>query len=143
MAERNDITERIEQLRALLTQKGQTFLDEWINRFESIGQSGSTGLGAMADQAWIAEHMPTLSRSDLETAMKATQLHTLQAWGFSSGEEAVEQMIEEAQTKPDRARAIVAQAQQLQVYAGESMSPDMDVREAGEVLKRLLFDPDV
>jgi hypothetical protein len=52
-------------------------------------------------------------------------------------------MIEEAQTKPDRARDIAAQAQQLQVYAGESISPDMDVREAGEVLKRLLFAPDV
>jgi hypothetical protein len=143
VTEPNDTTQRIAQLRANLTQKGRDFFDEWERRSEEVGQSGCTDLNAMADQAWTAEQMPTLSKSDLEIFIKAIQLHTLQVWGTSSGEETVEQMIEEAQTKPDRARDIAAQAQQLQVYAGESISPDMDVREAGEVLKRLLFDPDV
>jgi hypothetical protein len=97
----------------------------------------------MADQAWTAEQLPTLSRSDLEIVMKAMQLHFFRVWGVSSGEEAIEQMVEEAQTNPERAQDLVAQAQQLQVYVGESISPDMDVPEAREVLKRLMFDPDV
>ena len=97
----------------------------------------------MADQAWTAEQMPTLSRPDLEIVMKAMQLHTFRVWGASSGEEIIEEMIAEAYVDPVRARDLVARAQQLQVFAGESISPNMNVHEAGEVLRRLLFDPDV
>lgn len=97
----------------------------------------------MADQAWTAEHMPTLSGPDREIVMKAMQLHTLQVWGASSGEEIIEEIIAEAYVDPVRACNLVDQAQQLQVFAGEPITPNMDVHEAGEVLRRLLFDPDV
>jgi hypothetical protein len=52
-------------------------------------------------------------------------------------------MIEQAHADPDSARTLIAWAEQLQVYAGEPLLPDMNVREAGDVLRRLLFDRDV
>jgi hypothetical protein len=66
VTEPNDTTQRIAQLRANLTQKGRDFFDGWERRSEEVGQSGCTDLNAMADQAWTAEQMPTLSKSDLE-----------------------------------------------------------------------------
>jgi hypothetical protein len=143
MSDSNHISLHIEQLRVQLTQKGRDFLDEWERREEGAGQSGRTDLDTMANYAWTADRMPTLSKSDLEIVMKAMQLKTFQVLGASSGEEIIEEMIAEAHVNPIRASNLVAQAQQLQVFAGESISPNMNVHEAGEVLRRLLFDPDV
>jgi hypothetical protein len=139
----NHIIQRIEQLRAQLTQKGRDFFDEWERRSESVSQSGRTELDAMTDQVWLADQMRTLSKSDLDIVMKAMQLHSLQVWRASGGEEIIEEMIAEAYVDPVSADTLVAQAQQLQIFAGEPLSPNMDVQEAGEVLRRLLFDPDV
>ena len=113
---------------------------------DAIRRSEDTDLHQIAAQAWVADQLPTLSEHDREVAMKAIQLWSIQTISGErqlSGEQIIEEMVEEAQKDPDRTRDIVSQAQQLQVYAGEPLSQNMDVREAGEVLKRLLFDPDV
>jgi hypothetical protein len=98
----------------------------------------------MTDQARLRQQLQTLSAYDLGIVMRAMQLHALQVFGGnSSGEEIFEELVEKAQKDPERARTLVAQAQEQQVYAGEPVRSDMDIREAGDVLKRLLFNPDL
>jgi len=139
VTEPNDLTKRIAQLRARFTPEGNRFLDEYERRIEA----SDTDLGNMSFQAWVAEQLPTLSESDRDIAMRAMQLNVLKAFGGSSGEEIVEEMVERAQEDSQRAHNLVAGAQQLQVDADEPLQPDMDVHEAGDVLRRLLFDPDL
>jgi hypothetical protein len=97
----------------------------------------------MADSAWTTEQLKSLPAEDRAVVMEAMQVHARQVWGGATGEEIVDEMIEQARADPDSARTLIAWAEQLQVYAGEPLLPDMNVREAGDVLRRLLFDRDV
>ncbi len=132
---------RIMQLRrSMLTLEGTHFLEEYERRGKAVLRGETTDFEEMANQAWFAEQFRLLPPYDREIIMKVIQL---QVTGPSSVEETIEKMVQEAHENPDRARDLVAYAQQLQVYAGEPLRQDMEVREAGEVLKRLLFEPDV
>ena len=140
MTEPHDPTERIAQLSSMLTREGNRFFEEYERRGEAVLRDDANDFEKMANQAWFADQFRLLPPYDREIVMEVIQLKVI---GASSVEETVEEMIEDAHENPDLAHDLVAYAQQLQVYAGEPLRQDTDVREAGEVLKRLLFEPDV
>jgi hypothetical protein len=139
VTEPNDLTNRILRLRSELTPEGIRFYDEYERRINAA----TNDLDKMRFQAWVAEQLPTLSEHDRDIVMRAIQLHALQVFGGISGEDVLEELVEDAQNDSDSARSLIAGAQQLQVYKGEPLSPDMDLREAHDVLRRLLFDQDL
>ena len=143
MTEPNHLAERIAQLRARLSPEGERFFAEYERRSDAVSTGYRTDLDSMADSAWTTEQLKSLPAEDRAVVMEAMQLHARQVWGGATGEEIVDEMIEQAHADPDSARTLIAWAEQLQVYAGEPLLPNMDVKEAGDVLRRLLFDRDV
>ena len=140
MTEPPDTPEHIAQLRSMLTLEGTRFFEEYERRGAAVLRGEATDFEMMANQAWFVDQFRLLPPYDREIIMKVVQL---QVTGGLSVEETVEEMIEDAHENPDRARDLLAYAQQLQVYAGEPLRQHMDIGEAGEVLKRFLFKPDV
>ena len=140
MTEPHDPTERIAQLSSMLTRKVNRFFEEYERRGEAVLRDDANDIEKTANQAWFADQFRLLPPYDREIVMEVIQLKVI---GGLSVEETVEEMIEDAHENPDRARDLVDCAQQLQAYVGEPLRQDTDVREAGEVLKRLLFEPDV
>ena len=143
MTDSNDLAERIAQLRTRLSPEGERFFAEYMRRFDAVSAGDRTDLDHMADSAWTLEQLQSLPADDVFIVMQAMQLHAMQVYGGATGEDIVEEMVEQAHADPESARTLIAQAQQLQIYAGEPLQPDMDVNEAGNVLRRLLFDPDL
>jgi argininosuccinate lyase len=139
MTEPDNMTEHVARLSSMLTREGTRFLEGYEQRGEAVARNEATPFDRMANQAWFAQQfrlLPPYDRIIMEV------IH-LQVMGGLSVEESVEEMIEDAHQNPDRARDLIAYAKQLQVYMGEPLRQDMDVREAAEVLKRFLFEPEV
>jgi hypothetical protein len=134
----NKTPERIAQLSSMLTREGIRFFEQYKRRGEAALCDGASNFEKMANQAWFAHQFRLLPPHDREIIMEVIQLKVIGGLGV---EKTVEEMIEDAHENHDR--ALIAYAQQLQAYSGEPLRQDTDVREAGEVLKRLLFEPDV
>jgi hypothetical protein len=143
VAEPNDLSERISQLRARLTPDGKQFFEEFERRSDAVRRGEATDIDHMEDSVWLRDRLPTLSVHDREIVVRAMQLHALQVFGSSSGEETIEELVDQAHEDPEDASRLIAMAQEFQVYVGEPLQPDMDVREAADVLRRLLFDSDL
>jgi hypothetical protein len=124
----------------ILTREGTRFLEEYERRGEAVLGGRATDFERMANQAWFAERFRLLPPHDRQIIAEVMRFEVT---GASSVKETIEEMTEEAHQNTDRGSDLVAYAQQLQAYAGEPLREDMEVREAGEALKQLLFESDV
>ena len=137
MANPEETNKRVEELRASLSPEGRALLEEFEEMIQQAGRGDYTDENRMAAQAWFLQQLNGLSERDGRTILEVLRLWSL---GYFDPEE----MVERALRDPEYAHRIIAQAQMLEtVERGKPLRESMDIREAVEVLKRVLSEPNV